>query len=133
MELQVGVKILIKNTDGTFLFLKRSPIKYPETQKWDIPGGRIDVGSTLMANLAREVAEETTLSLVGTPRLIAAQDILKSTDKHVVRLTYVGEAEGDVVLGDEHVAYQWFSLSELQTLDPLDSYVKAIVSEGLVS
>ena len=39
VELQVGVKVLLKNPEGKYLFLHRSAEKYPETQKWDIPGG----------------------------------------------------------------------------------------------
>jgi len=39
MELQVGVKVLLKNKEGKFLLIRRSPKKYPEVgPKWDIVG-----------------------------------------------------------------------------------------------
>jgi len=127
MDLQVGVKILIKNAEGKYLLLFCSAEKYPEVgAKWDIVGGRIDKGSSLMENLKREVFEESGLELAGEPKLIAAQDILKS-DKHVVRLTYTGEAKGDIVLSDEHSQYKWFTIGELQDLESLDRYVQQIV------
>src|SRR3989344_8931904 len=91
-DLQVGVKILLKNKDGKYLLLRRSLKKYPEIQgRWDIVGGRINPGSTLLENLKREVKEETGLTLTGTPRLLAAQDILRNNGRHVVRLTYLGD------------------------------------------
>ena len=33
MELQVGVKILLQNKEGKFLFLERNLEKYPEVKK----------------------------------------------------------------------------------------------------
>lgn len=133
MELQVGVKVFLKNPEGKYLVIRRSPEKYPETQKWDIPGGRIDAGTTLMENLAREVREETGLMFTGTPRLIAAQDILKVAGRHVVRLTYVGDAaEGEPILSEEHTEYQWVTPGDLKRLEPLDSYCRALVDAGLI-
>lgn len=126
-ELQVGVKILLKNKEGKYLLLRRSPAKYPETQKWDIPGGRINVGETLEENLAREVREETGLPIHGPVKLIAAQDILKLEDKHIVRLTYAGRTEGEPVLSDEHEEYLWVTHEELQNVSPLDSYVARLL------
>jgi len=91
MKLQVGVKILIQNNDGDYLFLKRRKVlEHDGPDTWDIPGGRIDSHESLMGALKREVAEETSLELVGEPRLLAAQDIIvEQKDLHVVRLTYM--------------------------------------------
>ncbi len=127
LPLQVGVKILLQNTEKKYLLLRRNAEKYPETgAKWDIPGGRIDPGTALLENLKREVMEETGLELVGEPTLISAQDILKP-DKHVVRLTYVGQAAGIVKLSEEHSEYQWFTKTEIECLEPLDSYIRKIL------
>ncbi|MBU6447567.1 NUDIX hydrolase [Patescibacteria group bacterium] len=124
MLLQVGVKALLKNSQGKYLLLHRSAEKYPEvTNPWDIPGGRIEPGSSLFENLKREIREETGLDLLKEPRLIAAQDILKS-DKHVVRLTFTGEIEGAPKLEDEHDDFKWCDRSELDSMEGLDSYLK---------
>lgn len=127
MELQVGVKILLQNKKGEYLILERSKEKYTDVvNRWDIPGGRINPGSSLLENLRREVFEETGLYVTEEPKLFSAQDILK-TDKHVVRLTYLGGADGEVVLSDEHVSYKWVSREELENLEFLDIYVKKIL------
>ena len=129
MELQVGVKILLKNKDGKYLIVRRSAEKYPEVgPKWDIVGGRINPGLSLIENLKREVKEETKLEIVGEPKLITAQDILK-TDKHVVRLTYTGNTDGKVKLSDEHEEYRWLNLEEIKKLEPMDKYFKEVLEK----
>lgn len=133
MELQVGVKVLLRNEEGKYLLVKRSPEKYPEAKElWDIVGGRIDPGSTLFENLRREVKEEVGLDIQGDPKLIAAQDILRVPGRHVVRLTYKGIAEGEPkVDGDEHTEFNWFSKEELKSLAGLDRYAKELLEKNL--
>ena len=128
MDLQVGVKIVLQNHEGKFLLLQRNLEKYPEVKKndsFDIVGGRITVGVPLLENLKREIFEETKLTLTAEPKLIAAQDILRP-DKHVVRLTYVGQTEGEPVLDEENIAYKWLSREEVLNETELDQYFKEV-------
>ncbi|MBI2121278.1 MAG: NUDIX domain-containing protein [Candidatus Wildermuthbacteria bacterium] len=129
--LQVGVKVLLRNKDGKYLLLRRSLEKYPEVEgRWDIVGGRINPGKTLFENLQREVQEETALNIVTTPRLVGAQDILRSKNRHVVRLTYVGEAVGEIALDTaEHDAYEWYTRDEIIGLTDLDMYLKELLHD----
>jgi len=134
ITLQVGVKALLKNKEGKFLFVRRNPIKYPEVgPKWDIVGGRIDPGSTLMENLRREVMEEVKLELKNDPKLVAAQDILRVPGRHVVRLTFVGTIDGEPQLDSDHMEFKWFTLGELKELtrEVLDVYFKDLLDNGL--
>jgi len=76
MELQVGVKVLLRNKEGKYLLVRRSSEKYPEVgATWDLVGGRIDAGTLLQENLKREVKEEIGLTLKKEPMIVAAQDI----------------------------------------------------------
>jgi 8-oxo-dGTP diphosphatase len=133
--LQVGVKVLLKNSNSSYLLLRRNPKKYPEVgPKWDIVGGRINPGTPLIENLKREVKEETGLELTSHVRLIAAQDILKIPEKHVVRLTYTGEIEGEPKLDGDHMEYKWFTKDELLNLEvnELDSYFKELLENKTI-
>ncbi|MFA6354432.1 MAG: NUDIX domain-containing protein [Candidatus Paceibacterota bacterium] len=133
MELQVGVKAILKNQSGLFLLLRRSEIKYPGAGgMWDIPGGRIDIGTPLLENLKREIKEETSLDLTEIPKLIAAQDIFRSSEKHIVRLTYLGSIEGKPKTSEEHDAFKWFSKEEIKNLTRLDSYIKELITQNLI-
>lgn len=43
MKLQIGVKLLIQNHEGEYLFIKRTKLLQNESEvSWDIPGGRIE-------------------------------------------------------------------------------------------
>ncbi len=133
MELQVGVKALLKNKEGKYLLIRRSSEKYPEVgANWDIVGGRIDPGSTLLENLKREIKEETALDLDDEPRLIGAQDILRVPGRHVVRLTYTAHIEGEPKLDGDHTEFKWFAASEIKNLENLDIYFKELLGRGIV-
>ncbi|KKU52636.1 MAG: hypothetical protein A3H69_03230 [Candidatus Sungbacteria bacterium RIFCSPLOWO2_02_FULL_47_9] len=130
--LQVGVKILLHNKENKYLLLRRSAEKYPDVRgRWDIVGGRINPGTTLLENLKREVQEETGLSIDGAPQLIAAQDILSTADRQVVRLTYVGRVAGGAVVLDvtENDMYKWVTWEEMSEMDDLDMYVRELLND----
>ena len=134
IQLQVGVKIFLKNKEGKYLLLKRSSEKYKSVKgNWDIVGGRIDPGTKLIENLRREVDEETTLKITSEPILVYAQDIIPNTEKHVVRLTYTGETEGEPVLDiTENTEYKWLTLDEMRTQEDLDIYVAEILDKKIL-
>jgi 8-oxo-dGTP pyrophosphatase MutT (NUDIX family) len=137
MNLQVGVKIFLKNRAGEYLVLKRSSEKYKDTKRiWDIVGGRIDPGTTLLENLKREVKEETKMTIVGEPKLVFSQDIIMNDDRdrHVVRLTYIGEAIGEPSLDlSENVEFKWLSAKELIKMEEFDIFAREVLENGLVS
>ncbi|MEK7642406.1 MAG: NUDIX hydrolase [Patescibacteria group bacterium] len=134
IKLQVGVKIFLRNKEGKFLIVRRNLEKYKNIKgEWDIVGGRIDPGSKLIDNLKREVKEETQLEILSEPKLIYAQDIIPNEEKHVVRLSYLGDTDGEPILDtSENLEYKWLSLEELKNHDNLDVYVKEIISLGLI-
>lgn len=132
MILQVGVKALIKNSRGEYLFLRRTTRLATDTDEasWDIPGGRINGDEALLSALKREIKEETGHSIASTPRLIAAQDIfVESKDMHVVRLTYiVNEDIPEVLLSEEHDSYVWKSASSLSSVNA-EPYLAEILQQ----
>ncbi|MBI4020619.1 MAG: NUDIX hydrolase [Candidatus Aenigmarchaeota archaeon] len=133
LQLQVGVKALLRNPEGKYLLVRRSPKAYPEVgAKWDIVGGRINPGSPLLENLRREIKEEVNLTLNKDPTLVAAQDILRVPGRHVVRLTYVGEITGTPQVNEESEECQWFTAGQMKQLDALDIYVKELISRGVI-
>ena len=135
VKLQVGVKALLKNKEGKYLMLRRSLDKYPDIKgRWDIVGGRIDPGSVLIDNLKREIKEETNLELVGIPKLIAAQDIIPKPEIHAVRLTYIGEVEGNIRLDEsENDQYKWHTIEELKQITDLDIYFKELLDNNQIN
>lgn len=134
IKLQVGVKVFLKNKEGKFLFQKRNKEKYPNAKgSWDIIGGRIDPGTRLLENLIREIKEETQLELTSEPRLICAQDIMPDAERHIIRLSYLGETDGEPVLDtNENTEYKWLTLDEIRNQENLDIYVEEIIKADLI-
>jgi len=133
MKLQVGVKAFLQNFEGKYLLLHRNIEKYKDVQgTWDIVGGRIDPGTSLIENLKREVMEETGLTITSLPVLISAQDIIL-TEKHVVRLTYTARVEGEPILDtEENDLFEWLTKEEMLKSKDLDKYVLELLKKGVV-
>jgi 8-oxo-dGTP diphosphatase len=130
MILQVGVKILIQDETGKYLFVRREPSFKAGPQKWDIPGGRIESDEALLDALKREVNEETGMELVSADKLLAAQDIFaEDKDLHVVRLTFIGKATGVVSLSDEHDDHRWMTHDEILAEEHVDSYLIEVMKD----
>jgi ADP-ribose pyrophosphatase YjhB (NUDIX family) len=134
ISLQVGVKALLRNSNGKYLLLKRSLIKYPEViEPWDIIGGRITPGKTLIDNLKREIKEETQLELTAKPELLYAQDILRIPGRHVVRVTYKADIEGEPVIDlSEHDEFKWVTLEQIYNQVGIDSYAIEALKFGIM-
>lgn len=121
MELQIGVKILIRNGRNEYLFLRRSNMLATDASEtsWDIPGGRINADEHLTDALKREIREEIGHEIIAVPELIAAQDIfVPSKNLHVVRLTYaIDEDVPEIRLSDEHNEYEWVGQTDVSSVN----------------
>jgi ADP-ribose pyrophosphatase len=132
MVLQIGVKLILHRSDGKVLLLKRSlsdSKRKNMSEKWDIPGGRINSSENLLNGLKREVEEETGITIKGSPKLLDAQDIFPTDDVHVVRLTYLLNTEDvNITLSEEHQDFGWFDPAEASVLS-LDKYLFKVLGE----
>lgn len=130
MNLQIGVKVIIKNSQNQVLLLRRASqylLSGDVTESWDIPGGRIEPDENLEQALIREVQEEMGVMLEGSPALLMAQDIfVEAKGLHVVRLTYTHttDAIGAITLSDEHTDSRWVTLEESKSLT-IEPYLRA--------
>ncbi|MDJ0382319.1 NUDIX domain-containing protein [Streptomyces sp. G-G2] len=115
----VGAVIL--NHDGKAFAQKRSPHRrlFPDT--WDIVGGHVEAGETLLEALAREVEEETGWRVRRVRRFLGSST-WTGDDGAGLRheADYLVEVEGDLdhpnLEWSKHSAYRWFGPDNLDHL-----------------
>ncbi|WP_251091808.1 NUDIX domain-containing protein [Streptomyces sp. Caat 7-52] len=115
----VGAVIL--NRDGDAFAQKRSPHRNLFPDSWDIVGGHVEPGETLLEALAREVEEETGWRLSRVRRFLGATT-WNGDDGAGLRheADFLVEVEGDldhpVLEWSKHSAYGWFGHDTLERL-----------------
>ena len=101
------VGALIFDADGKVLMIRT----HKWSNRWGIPGGKIERGETANQALHREIREETALE-IDDVQFAMVQDSIDSdefyTPAHFVLLNYtVRRLSGDVVLNDEAEEFVW--------------------------
>ncbi|MFF7971648.1 NUDIX domain-containing protein [Streptomyces sp. NPDC007905] len=115
----VGAVILSR--DGEAFAQKRGPQRrlFPDT--WDIVGGHVEAGETLLEALAREIEEETGWRLSRVRRCLGTTT-WNGDDGLGLRheADYLVEVEGDLnnpaLEWSKHSAYGWFGPGDLEGL-----------------
>ncbi len=120
----LGIKALIENKEGKILLLKKSKKitdKFGQKPYWDIPGGRIEKGSSVLETLKREVLEEIGVNDLTVRDLFYAavsNTRIDSEDCGLILFIYDCSISdrSKVVLDEEHSEYGWFDKRETADL-----------------
>jgi 8-oxo-dGTP diphosphatase len=126
----IGVHGVIEDS-GKILVLRRAPSMTYKPGSWDLPGGHLAANESFEECLAREVTEETGLT-IEIDRLLCAN---KAPGPYL-QLIYACRTSGssrEVTLRPfEHVEYRWATLDELRRLGELIPYLDQIIARGIL-
>ncbi|HKR82382.1 MAG TPA: NUDIX domain-containing protein [Candidatus Saccharimonadales bacterium] len=134
---QLGIKGLIRNSAGQVLLLQVNPAALKGNKHgvyWDLPGGRIHTGDTVLDTLQREILEETGIATIENPKhigmVLSNVRIPIPVGEHestgLILSVYECDApqDAEIKISEEHQAYQWFSpqaaAEKLQVKYPAD-------------
>ena len=122
-DINLSVKAVVQNPDGHLV------LKDAYSDWWDLPGGHVEEGETLDNSLAREIKEETDLTLVkATMRGVHA---LKLGDSIRPVVVYDAMVKGRVRLSEEHTGYAWANKGELERDSFNLGVFKQFVAKGI--
>ncbi|MEU9401483.1 NUDIX domain-containing protein [Streptomyces sp. SID4985] len=116
-----AVGAVILNQSGKAFAQKRSPHRRLFPDCWDIVGGHVEPGESLLETLAREVEEETGWHLRRVQRLLGITTWTGDDgDGKRHEADYLIEIDGDLdhpaLEWSKHTAYDWFGLDDLHRL-----------------
>lgn len=111
----VGVSTLVRHAGRVLLVLRRNA---PLADVWAFPGGRVEFGERLADAAAREVREETgvTVAVAGTIDFadIILRDPAGTVERHFVLIVFEGAwVEGEPLAGDDAADALWVPESDL--------------------
>ena len=111
------LKAIIKQGDKYLILMRAAhDVVYPNV--WDFPGGMQEDGEEPKDGLAREVMEETGLTIVPNEIVFTHDHETFDSIKHF--LVYdIDSIEGDtdnIMISDEHSAWRWATEEEIKNL-----------------
>jgi len=119
-------KVIILNTNGEFLLLKRKKSSQNHKNIWDLPGGYNKNGEKPEEGAARETEEETSIQISALKAVNKEGKIHFFTTK-----SYSGTVSDEL---PEHSIYKWVKFEDLDTYDlPSDAKtaIKTVIEEDL--
>lgn len=138
------VGALVRDEQGRVFVHRRGPNRAFLPNGWDVLGGHVEAGESLLDALAREVTEESGWSVVGTPRLIFTADWETDEDGTPNRrreFDFLVEVAGDLghprLERPQHTEYRWVGPDDVGLLDENEGrdfgIMRRIVELALVS
>jgi len=124
------VGAVIRDDEGRLLLIKRG--HEPGAGLWSLPGGRIEPGETDTEALAREMREETGLTVKVGRRLGSVRrpglggDVIDISDYAATVIA------GRLTPGDDAADARWVDTAELESMAITDGLVEALTEWGVL-
>ena len=124
--LTLGVRAVVLDGDGRVFLIKHS---YAEG--WQLPGGGVEAGETLIEALVREIAEETAMivepvALAGH-REVVVRDDDKRVSRHFVIMCFATRwISGEPHLNEELAEARWLKPEELAGLKTTEGLAEIV-------
>ena len=130
LQFWIGVHGVIED-HGKLLVLRRAPSMTYEPGAWDLPGGHLAANESFEECLAREVAEETGLS-IEIDRMLGANKAPGPYVQVVFACRPAGVRREVTLRPDEHCEWRWTTLGALTGLGKRIPYLDQMIARGML-
>ncbi len=123
----LAVAAIIFDDTGRVLLVERG--RPPGAGLWSVPGGRLELGESIAAGVAREVLEETGLTVEVGPLVEVVERVTTTTDgtwHHVILDHLARPTGGTLAAGDDVRAARFVTDAELAALPTTDGLAAVI-------
>lgn len=119
---RIATKAVIVNEQRQILILREATTYEEGTNvgRYQLPGGRLDLGESYTDGLKREIGEETGLTIeIGKPIYVGEwRPIIKGVQNHIIAIYFECKPlDRQVRLSDEHDDFKWVMPSEITQFD----------------
>lgn len=120
---QVSIKGLLCK-DNKILLLKTP------TNRWELPGGRMNFGEGIEQAFKREIKEEIGFQDVGIGNLVntwSFTDIRENINYHFIIFDFeIYTKESKIRLSDEHIEYKWIGINDFEKMDMREGHKESL-------
>ena len=124
-------KVLVVDKHGDVLVLRRSSSHPNYAHHWDFPGGEVEHGENPASAAAREIEEETGITIGPTMLDLGFDKRLSDQLTHMLFVTNLDSAKPSVATSWEHDTHKWLDINTLlaETMpDTADPYYKNVIA-----
>ena len=117
----VGVGALIEKSDKVLIVQRSRSDRYNKCA-WELPGGKIEFGESIIDALRREVKEEVNLEIdVLFPLTVSSR---LRYNKHVIVIIFLcSYKSGWVKLSNEHSSFKWVNPEEILKIEKTSPFL----------
>lgn len=123
---------VVREEDRFLLVLKRSKSDSYNSNKWEVPGGKLDAGQDLTHAQEREVMEETGLLVQPTNPMVFVESFVIGEGRYkglpyVALFSITKVIGGNLAISNEHQDHKWVSYQDILSYDLTTEVRKAAI------